>query len=204
MNTTPYELPASTYEDWAGHDHKGFQPTARQQTVIDAIQAAMDSGLYYSDELARFAAEHLRITDEQKLKGTKSVQNGEFGMDCYYARCYLRAQKEYQRDDQARARLQLQAGSKLGTLVFNDHKRITGVFVVELTAADSFLLEGKRGAYRVQLTANAYTIQCAIERAAEKNLRKGSFEQFCSDQNSSVNKSNAPVQSPGFQQGLTI
>lgn len=67
--------------------------------------------------------------DVRKLN-TEKVENGDFGMDCYYARCYLETQERIERECLALQELAPAIGMQLGTLVFSDLKSTTGATVI--------------------------------------------------------------------------
>ncbi|RAR49581.1 UNVERIFIED_CONTAM: hypothetical protein C7454_12558 [Acidovorax defluvii] len=69
----------------------------------------------------------------------------------------------------------LPVGMQLGILVFSDHKRTTGVEVVESSNPEHVQLRGK---FSIQFTSDAVSIKGAIERAGSKGMRKDSFQDF--------------------------
>jgi len=175
-----YELPENVYRDWDGYALESFQPNDRQKQVIDAVQAALDHKHFYSSDVLAYVSARLGVTEEQRAIGASKVEGGHVGMDCYYARRYIEA-RQAARVEKARAQ-QLGAfvGMQLGTLIFNDFKRTTGVEVVEvLEAGRELSLRGKRGRATVVLRCNATSVACAIDRAAERKARKDRFEDFC-------------------------
>jgi hypothetical protein len=178
-----YALPEQgTYNDWSLNETEAFKPDPRQQLVVDAVQAALDSGLYYTDEVRAFCAKHLGVSaKDQESTGKIRTEGGEFGMDCYYARQYLTAQTRFTKMRQEYGRLNPHEGQKLGTLTFNDYKRTTGVVVMKILDEGRVIrLAGKRGASNVEFETDATSISCAFARAKEKGHRKDGFEEFVS------------------------
>lgn len=143
------------------------------QKVIDAVQRALDAGKFYStDVLASVVADfgdYLRPGDADI--GKDEVEGGIFGMEVYYARDFIRIQAGRKALADAEAKLNLQVGTILGTLVFNDFKVNTNC-VVEGIDGSSITVTGKRGKYIVKLETNALGIQHALERAFSKGKRK--------------------------------
>ena len=66
----------------------------------------------------------------------------------------------------------------LGVLVFNDHKRTTGVVVVDSSNPGHIRLRGTRGEVGLEFASDAGSIKGARGRAASKGIRKDSFEVF--------------------------
>lgn len=168
------------YEEWNGKGYKDFVPSERQLMVVEAVKAALAAGKYYSDEVRAFCADYLKVDSAfQQSKGPIRTEGGEFGMDCYYARQYLDAQKKHAANDKAMSLLKPYVGQKLGTLVFNDYKRTTGMTVISVfPETGSVRVTGKRGSQTVETTAEATQIQSAMERAKTKGGRKDGFEEF--------------------------
>lgn len=183
MQTTGYFLPANTYTDWARNEHPDFAPTDRQSLVIDAVNKALAAGMYYTDEVREFAKEILKPTAQELAIGL-GVEGGEFGMDIYYARQAITAMKRHAVDRESWQHIRPTVGMSLGTIMFNDYKRITGAIIVgfegegDMTTGKGMHItfEGKRGTSLVRGQATATQIRSAIDRACEKGLRKVTFE----------------------------
>jgi hypothetical protein len=143
------------------------------QQVIDAVQRALDAGKFYTtDVLASVITDlgsYLRPGDTEVGKG--EVEGGIFGMEIYYAREFIRNQSARKALADAEAKLNLQVGTSLGTLVFNDFK-VNSNCVVEAIDGATITVAGKRGKYIVKLETNALGIQYALERAFSKGKRK--------------------------------
>lgn len=197
-----YQLPACTSSDWKGYEQMGYQPTARQQIVIEAIRAALSDGHIYPDDIERHGADRLRFPQAIDPEGYKTAETVAFGMDCYYARGFIRAEKEHLREQKACAQLRPVIGQNFGTLVFSDYKRTTGVTLVAIQAPDAFLLQGRRGARCIQFTASAYMVQCAMDRAAEMHLRKDGFRAFCQQNTSYPAATNDKILTPTAHESL--
>ena len=178
-----YTLPEAKGMDtnWNACEARGFKPSANQQFVIAAVQTALDAGKYYSKEIIEHCATALGLTPEQKAANFKRMptEGGIFGMECYYARKYLDARRLHAEEDKAMEQLRPYVGQKLGTLMFNDFKRNTGTVVTKVDGLQ-LQLQYKRGTNTLACETTALTVQRAIDRAAEKNLRKDDFEAFTS------------------------
>lgn len=176
-----YRLPSAkdVSRNWDGRKQRGFEPTSSQVLVIDAVQAALGAGKFYSDEVVAYCAAFLGLSEEDRLANfdRTRVEGGMFGMDCYYARDYLQHCKDVAAEAQARTLLQLREGRALGVLVFNDGKRVTGCSVVEVRDDDT-VLSGKRGSKILVLAAKATAIQHAMDRACERGFRRDDFARF--------------------------
>ena len=176
----PYVAVSDPYIDWQKREMDGYVPTDRQMVVIAAVRAAVEAKLFYTSDVLAFAKTYLAITEEQAAVGTDRVEGGNFGMDLYYARDFLRAEEAHALDRSARDRLKLCVGKQLGTLVFNDMKRNTGMRVTSTVDGKLFTLTGKRGASTVILSCSARQIEHAMVRAFERGQRKDNFDAFVS------------------------
>ena len=179
MSISNYHLPEDPYEDWKGSESPGYVPTARQQPLLDAFAAARASGLRYTVDVVKFASKHLGLTAEILDRNKTNVDGGDFGHDLFYARsCYEAMRKHHSQIEAAALMGNLPVGMELGILVFTDHKRTTGVEVVESSNPEHVQLRGKRGKFIMEFTSDAVSIKGAIERAGSKGMRKDSFQEF--------------------------
>jgi len=174
-----YALPKNVYEEWTGCEGLTFQPNQRQQIVIEAVRTALGEGLYYTSQVHERCVELLRPSVEDLEVQKTKVEGGAVGMDFYYARGYIAAQQAFAAEREALSLLKPQVGMQLGTLMFNDFKRTTSVRVIEVMPDVLTLrLQGTRGSQTVQFTCGAVAVKAAMERAAERDLRKGGFADY--------------------------
>lgn len=168
-----YTLPADTYKDWHACESRAFVPNARQSIVMAAVSAALASGLYYTANVRKHCMATLAPSADDVARGLNRVEGGEFGMDCYYARKTLDAQKKHAAEDAASASLALSVGDVIGSLVFNDYKLVRAA-VVSAVSADGLTvtIDAKRGASVVRFEGAPLSVQYAIDRAHEKGKRK--------------------------------
>jgi hypothetical protein len=172
-----YELPENVGRDWNLHKAEDFTPTARQQLVMDAAAKAIDSGLFYTTDVRAFCVKALEPSNEALQSNRNNVEGGDFGYDVYYARHAVEEQRKWAKTLDIAKALGLTVGDKLGTLVFSDFKRTTGVTITKVgrLSAD---ITGKRGAYTVTGTIDVLTLRNAIDRAKEYGKRKDGYEDF--------------------------
>lgn len=164
------------HDDWDGRKLENYTPTERQKSVIEAVKSALESKLYFTDEVRKYCIDYLGVTPEQSMVGAGRVEGGDFGMDCYYARDYFRHALEYAKERNSLSMLKPFVGQALGTLVFNDFKRNTGMMVKALSDDQKDItLQGKRGRFVVELVCTARQIENAMDRAFEKSMRKDTF-----------------------------
>lgn len=177
----PYALPDAKElpNSWAACEARGFIPSENQKLVIAVVKAALASGLFYTTDVRSFCAKAMGLTSEQEAAQFQHsrVEGGVFGMDCYYARKYLDATSRFASEDKAHAQLKPHVGQKLGTIMFNDFKRNTGAIVSEVNDR-MITLHFKRSKCLLGAEVTALSIQHAINRAAEKQLRRDTFDQF--------------------------
>lgn len=179
-----YEFPEKDpYDDWVGRHHiRTFVPDARQQLVLDAVQAALDMGLYYTSAVREECAARLGLTPEQLDANFKTrVEGGRFGMDLYYARDVLDRRHLAAQEDAAAEALNVHVGQKLGTIMFNDFKRCTGTQVVQVDGR-FVKVQFRRGVPYMQVQVTPLQLKYAIDRAAERKLRKDNFDAFVAKQ----------------------
>lgn len=178
LATLLYTLPnIKPFNEWLRCETKDFVPTPRQSLVIEAVRLAKSTGLYYSSEIRDFVARHLQVKEgDLNANFQMRVEGGVFGMDCYYAAKYLDAQQCLARETEAKTLLKPYVGQKLGTMVFNDFKRCTGVAVVE--AGEQIRISFKRGSNSIIAEAAYESIRHGMDRAFEKGLRKDDFNTF--------------------------
>lgn len=178
---TKYELPAvgKCYDEWSGHQARGFAPSPRQALVMAAAARAIDAGLFYNTEVKAAVAADLQVQADQLARNTQKVESGDFGYDVYFARQAVESQRFHEKLSAEASRLGLRAGENIGTLMFNDYKRTSGVVVAEVSdGGRSVTLEGKRGAKSVRLTCNVLALASSIDRAHERRIRKTSYAEF--------------------------
>lgn len=162
--------PLDAYGDWSGYLSKDFTPSPRQQILIDTYLAAEAKGLFYSDEIVVFAIEHLEIPVDVAAIGAKRVEGGEVGMDMYYARNCVRAQRTWKERADALEKLNPVVGMELGSLCVN-YKR-TNACVVTAVEGDMVSVSCKRGRLSVTFKTPAVNIIGCAQTAFEKKWRK--------------------------------
>lgn len=174
-----YQLPEDTYKDWACNQTRGFAPDERQKLVIEVVRRAIeDEKLYYTKDVYAFCVKQLCPSPDNLAKSAARVEGGEVGMDLYYARQYLDAQKRFALEDKATAILRPQVGMVVGTIVLQDLKRYTGATITSVNGAELGLY-AKCGVNKYQLSTTSLGLMYSVDRAHERKLRKTSFTEFC-------------------------
>lgn len=178
-----YSVPTQNegYNEWRRNECADFQPSARQQIVMDAVRQALSEGLYYTNDVRPRVAQILGVTGDDLSRGALRVEGGDFGMDVYYARQALEAQQRHTAIAKSAAEMRLKVGDVIGATMFNDFKLNHKTEVIDVAAANEYRLKARRGAATVTFTANAQSLRIAIERAFEKGKRKLSYEQFVAE-----------------------
>lgn len=174
-----YEMVAHTYYDWRGHESRDYVPTARQEPIIAAVRHALnEAAMYYTADVRKHCVGLLQPTAEQLAVNSGKVEGGEFGMDLYYARAYLEAQRKFQWNDAMMSRIQQLVGTRVGTLIVNGVK-LSSCFFVEITKDGVFQLEGNKGSKRVEISVlSANQFVSAFDQAAKRGYRKTDFLAF--------------------------
>lgn len=167
--------PRVVFGEWDGCKKPNFNPNARQAVVIQAVSEALARGLYYTDEVLAACRITLNVSPEDAAKRKASVEGGTLGMECYYARCFIGALEAQRESQEALDRMQAAPGMELGTLVFNDFKRVYKAVVAEVDGTD-VTITGKRGNQSIRFACEASSLRHAINRAAEHRLRTTNFD----------------------------
>lgn len=178
-----YSVPSQNegYKEWRRNECADFQPSPRQQIIMDAVRQALSEGLYYTNDVRPRVAQILGVTGDVLSRGALRVEGGDFGMDVYYARQALEAQQRHTAIAKSAAEMRLKVGDVIGATMFNDYKLNHKTEVIEVAAANEYRLKARRGAATVTFTANAHSLRIGIERAFEKGKRKISYEQFVAE-----------------------
>lgn len=171
------------YEDWNASGkaptNPHFRPTERQMAIMNAVERAIDSGLFYNNEVNEAVA---------RLMGYEGPVSSDtdFAYDVYNARKAIEAKRRYAKLHSIASEMRLAVGQNLGTLIFNDAKITSSVCVLSVFEHDPTTVEvvGVRGASRIRLTVAVDAIKHAIERAHQAGKRKTSYEEFVAQQSS--------------------
>ena len=178
-----YALPENVFDDWRGAEGLAFVPSDRQRVVLQAVERALSEGLFYSTEIRARCAELLQPSDADKARGAKHTEGGYFGMDLYYARCSIKAQKRHREQAETLRALRPTVGDVYGVLVFNDYKVSRACKVEEVSDEGEIVLSlcrGARAGWRV--TVSAVQIAYAMDRAKEKGARRGGWKDWIAAQ----------------------
>jgi len=145
-------------------------PTEYQAHVLECVAAAKADGLFYNSEVwpraAALMADRFGYPDARSAGADNGVAR-EFGTHCYCAGDVLSARHKAELNRTAAAGFR--AGQVFPRLIFNDGKNVTGARLSSMShTGESCKLTGKRGRYSVEFECEAYSLQCAIERAAER------------------------------------
>ncbi|TJY57423.1 hypothetical protein E4T66_18625 [Sinimarinibacterium sp. CAU 1509] len=163
------------FDDWRGHARPDYRPTARQQTLVDAVAVALAHGHERVADVCAAVAKELAIPEA--LLRRDDAQGGVY-QDVYCAIQYLRHRADHRRHALAHEALAPVAGDILGTLVFNTNYKQTTGCVIESVDGTSITLLGKRGALCVRLQSTALGIRYAMDAAAERGRRRDGWEEF--------------------------
>jgi len=145
-------------------------PTEYQAHVLECVAAAKADGLFYNSEVwpraAVLMADRFGYPDARSAGADNGVAS-EFGTHCYCAGDVLSIRHKAELNRTAAAGFR--AGQVFPRLIFNDGKNVTGARLSSMShTGESCKLTGKRGRYSVEFECEAYSLQCAIERAAER------------------------------------
>jgi len=150
--------------DWHGSLKDGYAPTARQQAVVGAVEKALANGVFYGDDLRNHVAKQLGVADPS---------GQAFGMDVHHAERYVEAKRERESGEQDRGRLNAKVGDQLGTLMFADGTKVTGVTVGAVDkAGPGMQVAGKKAGKRFSVYTTAGAVMAAMDKAKGHGLRK--------------------------------
>lgn len=180
-----YTLPDGDINDeWRdakgrGTQHPDFEPTARQQILMDAVGKVLDAGAFYNDDVQAKLAEMLGVGKDVLASNRTGVQGGDFGYDVYLARHALETKRATKNSEKIAQELNLSVGDSIGTLMFLDFKVTTGVTITSKNDTGLIYgITGKRGAAVLNGEVGVDNIKGAIERAHERGKRKDSYAEF--------------------------
>lgn len=160
------------YERWADVRALRVEPTVEMAELSIMVKAALDAGLYYSKDVLAAVIEMMgeRLTADLIALGRDRVEGGYFGMEVYYARQYLEALARREQVQSAEADLMLEAGRRLGVLMFSDGKQVKSCTVVRWESGIA-TIKGMRGRYEVTGSYDALTLSKAIRRYQDYRAR---------------------------------
>lgn len=208
---TSYRLPEgggkALHNEWHMNQTRQFVPNPRQQLVMNAVGQALDDGLFYTEEVLAGVVTLLNIPESVCQIQTTNVENGDLGMDVYYARRAVEAQRQFKREDEDAKRLNLVVGDKLGVLVNNTLKRFNACKVTSVNGANYSIL-GSRGGQMYVITTTSSSVITQMDRAFEHGLRKTNAEAFIAsraiDSQLLPTQLIAPVQVPTDEHQLAL
>ncbi len=159
--------------------HPDFEPTARQQILMDAVGKVLDAGAFYSDDVTAKVAEMLGVSKDVLASNRTGVQGGDFGYDVYLASRALETKRATKNSEKIARELNLSVGDSIGTLMFLDFKVTTGVTITSKNDTGLiYRITGKRGAAVLNAEVGVDNLKGAIERAHERGKRKDSYADF--------------------------
>lgn len=180
-----YTLPDGDINDeWRdakgrGTQHPDFEPTARQQILMDAVGKVLDAGAFYNDDVQAKLAGMLGVGKDVLASNRTGVVGGDFGYDVYLARRALETKRATKNSEKIAQELNLSVGDSIGTLIFLDFKVTTGVTITSKNDTGLIYgITGKRGAAVLNGEVGVDNIKGAIERAHERGKRKDSYADF--------------------------
>lgn len=180
-----YTLPDGDINDeWRdakgrGTRHPDFEPTARQQMLMDAVGKVLDAGAFYNDDVQAKLAGMLGVGKDVLASNRTGVVGGDFGYDVYLARHALETKRATKNSEKIAQELNLSVGDSIGTLMFLDFKVTTGVTITSKNDTGLIYgITGKRGAAVLNGEVGVDNIKGAIERAHERGKRKDSYADF--------------------------
>lgn len=168
-----YIPPSNIKESYARWEHDA-EMTPAHEVMKDAINKAIDDGVFYSSHMADAVAESLGVTQEQRdadiIPGkTRCVEGGPFAMEVYLARKVVEAERFAIADAIVRDSLRLCEGEKIGKIKPNDFKFMMGCMIEKLTD-NTVTLYGSRGAQKLRLECSYTALKAYGERAENKRF----------------------------------
>jgi len=145
--------------------------------VLDAVQAGINAGIASTRDMVDFVAKRLAVSEDILARGKDRVENGDFGMDVYYARKSIQERALAQQGLTVAAALKLTPGQTVGHLVLNSGKPLLTATVESLNCETGRLVfvGSRRGrTYRVTLLGSE--LVAAINRAAKERRRTDDYD----------------------------
>lgn len=144
--------------------------TDEMRPLYNAIAAAMDSGIFYTRDMLKHITERFAFTGSG-LDSHKNVEGGAIGMEIYYARRRIDADRNAIAQKAALERLAIGVGDKLGPLYFPSIRK--GMYrnnsVIAITAQE-ITFEGTAGNRRFTVKASPTAVENALTRARNHRL----------------------------------
>ena len=138
--------------------------TEEMQGLMSAVATALDAGIFYDKDLYQAITAQFDWTREELERNSTNgakVENGVVGMDIYYARGRIETKRAAQAETEARARLAITEGQKLGTLKFPGYARMRNCTVGSL-GPDTLVITVTRGNKRSTIRTTARAIEQAL------------------------------------------
>lgn len=158
--------------------HRVGPLTQGEMILIDSVRRALESGLFYTQDVLAFVVADLKVSEEAQAIQANYVEGGLIGMEVYYARDYLDDVRDRQENDAAAERLGLHVGQKLPQLMFSRDYKMNSACVVTSVGfkGRTAKIEAKRGAQVLHIEASAVDIERAIERAKDRKTQNKSLK----------------------------
>lgn len=173
------ETTDQVYNKWTGLEHRQGPLTQQQSRLIGLVQKHLDAGVFYNRDLDEKVIADLGddLTEEDLShgrQGPRAVEGGCIGYEIYFARKYCEAVQHRIALEEARDRLNLKVGQKLGALIFGfDYKQNSACVVIEVMQnGKSAKIRAKRGKQTVEIVSDCLAIEAAQKRVAEKKALK--------------------------------
>ncbi|WP_198140725.1 hypothetical protein [Polaromonas naphthalenivorans] len=168
--SSEYFLPSNLYLEWQGCELEDFVPAARQRLVMQAHEAAVVAGHFYTNDVKGFAADFLAVSQDLRLLNKHKVHGGDVGYDIYYAGKAVNAAKHWKAISEVNQALQPKVGMPLGTLRIS-FKRTTNGVITKING-HALVIIGKRGHEVCTFACDVLQLQNASVNAFDKGWRQ--------------------------------
>jgi hypothetical protein len=179
---SPWERESGTRDHWANIACGREKAADFFADIMDAMAQAKTEGLFYNSDTYPMCAAIMAekgYQDATEKTAPDGVTNA-FGSHCYLANDALRSTAKAAHQAESLAALNPHPGQALGTLVFSDKKRTTGVTITSVGTDGHIQFTGKRGTSTVAGSGTAANIRVAMDKAKALGQRKTSFDEFTS------------------------
>ena len=141
--------------------------TAAMRPLYDAIAAAVDTGIYYTRDMTAYIRARFNFTGPG-LDTHKGTEGGAIGMEIYYARRRLDADRDAIEQSAAFKRLSLRHGENVGALHFHNGKK--GRFrnaIIEAATPERITAIATAGGRKFTITLTPVKLERAMREALD-------------------------------------
>ena len=167
MTKLNYTVAADTYRRWKGRADAPAVIDADMRQLIDVVREYVDAGVFYTTDIYKAVTARYDISAADLDRGKGRVENGEWGMEIYYAQNRLDAERAEAHEHDSFAKLDPAPGRNYGAIevTANYRRRTFRNATVQSAEPGKIVLQATAGGRRFSLTLGAAALAAGIQRA---------------------------------------